>query len=116
MFWLMSLYLFTLGTALIVPLGEVQQEVNQSHFIGIRSDYWIHLLLFMPWAAFYTVVSTRIRYWKWLTMGIFLSMGVEVLQIFVPYRTYNMMDMVGNATGIILGGLLCLSFNNTLRK
>ncbi len=114
--WLMSFYLLAVGTVLIMPLGEVHHEVNQSHVIGIRSDYWIHLILFMPWAPFYTVVSPRMRYGKWLMMGILLSMGIEILQVFVPYRTYNLRDMIGNAMGIILGGLLRLSLISTLRK
>jgi glycopeptide antibiotics resistance protein len=112
----MFLYVVAVVTLLIVPLGEVHQEVNQSHVIGIRGDYWIHLLLFIPWAAFYTVVSNRMTFGKWVALGILMSAGMEVMQGFVPYRTFNVMDMIGNVLGIVLGGLLRLSLISTRRK
>jgi VanZ family protein len=44
-----------------------------------------------------------------MTGGLFLAAFCELIQLWLPYRGYNINDLIGNMTGVLLGALV-LSF------
>lgn len=45
-----------------------------------------------------------------LVVGLALAASVEMIHYLLPNRTFNPMDALFNATGLLLGALLCIGF------
>ena len=106
----------------VVPLGnELNQDLTTKRFI-FRLDYIVHSLTFFVFAWIWVFGKIKDVCWFYsyevLKFGgiVFVSaMGIELLQIFVPYRTFNPMDMMANLFGVILT-LLCIFISHRLHR
>lgn len=106
---------YTLAILLLVTLpinGEDQLlgHLNDNYVLRIRLDYLFHALLFMPWVflgAYGWELNSRSRLFFWLSLIGALSFAVlcEYVQLWLPYRTFNINDLVSNCLGVILGYL-----------
>lgn len=71
-----------------------------------------HTAAFFGFAALLSLATLR-AFWRWQA-PVLLAYGmlIEVLQAFIPWRSFSLADFVADATGILLFWLLC----NTLLK
>jgi glycopeptide antibiotics resistance protein len=95
-FWI---YLSTIVAIVIIPLNT--GEINNITILRFRGDYIVHALLFLPWAFFLPVFHTN--KWLWLFFGLLFAAGSEGLQYFLPYRAWNVNDLLANSLGVCLG-------------
>jgi VanZ family protein len=116
--------IYTVGILLLVILpingkDQVFGHLNDTYIINIRLDYISHFLLFIPWvtivyltfgkeSAFlnfdtYTLISL-------LTFAAF----AEFIQYYLPYRTFNINDLLANVFGVLLGTLLAKPLSQCL--
>ncbi|MHC1776967.1 MAG: VanZ family protein [Lentimicrobium sp.] len=100
LFWLYIGAIFLLVTLPINSAGEL----NNVTILRFRGDYFFHALLFMPWAFFQPAMCFRT--WQWLAMGLLFACGSEGVQYLLPYRAYNVNDLVSNGLGVVLGSLV----------
>ena len=60
------------------------------------------------------------RLWVVLTVGIFFAAAMEGVQYILPYRAWNVNDLLANGVGILMGGMLMgiinVVFRNRARK
>lgn len=135
-FWL---YISLAVILILVPLGT--EPLNNINILQLRGDYFLHILLFMPWAFFHNAAAKSLRlricYWplalsfwsaakptaksqkptaksqqpSWLLLGLFFAAGTEGLQHFLPWRAFNVNDLLANGLGILVGFALVLRFN-----
>ena len=105
----------------VVPLGNKLNQDLTSRFV-FRLDYVVHSLTFLIFAWIWVLGKIKNVSWfesyEVLKFGgiVFVSaMGIELLQIFVPYRTFNPMDMMANLFGAILT-LLCIFVSRRLHR
>ena len=99
---------FYLGVVLVLialPIRTASQ-LNHITIIHLRGDYFIHLFLFMPWSFFQQ--QFKIKALPWLLLGFAFAAGTEGLQYFVPYRTWNVNDLLANCIGITIGFIICV--------
>jgi glycopeptide antibiotics resistance protein len=93
--------------------------LNQSHVLSFRTDYLLHTVLFLPWivlARFYVYRSPERLMYRiilWITFGLILAIGSEAIQYWLPYRSFNIIDLYFNLLGIALGGLIFLWGRNS---
>ena len=117
LFWGWMIIVFFLN---VVPLGnELNQDLTTIRFI-FRLDYVVHSLTFLFFAWIWVFGKIKNVCWfesyEVLKFGgiVFVSaMVIELLQIFVPYRTFNPMDMIANLFGAILT-MLCVFISHRL--
>jgi VanZ family protein len=94
-------------TASIHPVARL----NKIKILAIRLDYLLHFLLFIPW-----MILAR---WRWARgereksvfllaagAGLFLAGFSEVIQIFVPYRSFSLHDFAANGIGLLIGAVI----------
>lgn len=126
-------YLLTILALIALPLNT-SSELNNITILQLRGDYFLHILLFMPWAFFHNAAAKSLRlricYWplalsfwsaakptaksqqpSWLLLGLFFAAGTEGLQYFLPWRAFNVNDLLANGLGILVGFALVLRFN-----
>ena len=120
--WLFWGWLIVVLVLNVVPLGnEINRDLTAKRFI-FRLDYVVHSLTFLAFAWVWVFGKVKNVCWyesyEVLKFGgiVFVSaVGVELLQIFIPYRTFNPLDMMANLIGAILT-MLCIFISHRLHR
>jgi len=91
----------------ILPINGIDKLENVV-VLSFRGDYWIHAIQFIP----FLVVSRflKINFATSFFWGLFCVASFEGIQWFLPYRSFNISDLVANFTGLVAGGVL-IPFN-----
>ena len=108
-------------------LSPIQPE-SFSTFFQLRPDTpdpivldtFLNVLLFIPFGYLLTLLlSSRVRkhtiVWAVLC-GLFLSLSIELLQLFLADRFSTILDLTTNTTGTLIGALVYLTFQDKLLK
>ncbi len=100
-------YIIALFALAVLPInGRDSSVINQTYVLSeVRLDYFLHSFLLAPW------MPLRMLYGKtnprkalfWLILGLPLACLTEVVQYFLPYRTYNIIDLMANILGLLIG-------------
>jgi len=113
---LLYTYITLILILVILPLNSTGYIIHDTYVVEIRLDYLLHSLLFIPWvflfkkAANTNIILTIILGW---VFGCF----AEGLQYFLPYRAFNINDLLANLIGVVIGLIFVVPYvNNVLRK
>jgi len=120
--WLFWGWLILVLILNVVPLGnELNHGLTTKRFV-FRLDYVVHSLTFLFFAWIWVLGKINKVCWfesyevlKFGGIVFVAAVGFELLQIFVPYRTFNPMDMMANLFGAILT-LLCVFISHRLHR
>lgn len=104
LFWLYTGAIFLL---VVLPLNSVR-DLNNITILQLRGDYFFHIVVFLPWAFFRPVFGYT--GWSWGLLGLLFAAGSEGIQYLLPYRAYNVNDLLANMLGVLVGLLLALLF------
>ena len=111
------LYSYSLLLVLLslLPINGEGSAMNNTYVVSVRLDYLIHFAIFIPW-VFLAQMANSLSFRKvplkalsWIVVGLFFATATEGIQYFVPYRSYNVNDLVSNFIGVMLGAVLFLS-------
>jgi len=109
--WLIIVVVFN-----VIPLGkETNRSLSGNKIYQFRLDYVVHSLTFLVFAWIWVLGKIKNVCWfegnevlKFGGIVFVFAMGLELLQIFIPYRTFNPMDMIANIVGALLAMLFIL--------
>ncbi|MDP3462568.1 MAG: VanZ family protein [Bacteroidales bacterium] len=79
-------------------------ELNNITILQLRGDYFFHILMFLPWAFFSGVFKMKKIYW--VLIGLLFATLAECVQYFLPYRAFNINDLMANLLGVGTSWLL----------
>jgi len=121
--WLFWGWLIVVLILNVVPLGnETNRGLSGNKIFKFRLDYVVHSLTFLVFAWIWVLGKIKDVCWfesyevlKFGGIIFILAVGIELLQIFVPYRTFNPMDMMANLFGAILA-MICIFVSHRLRR
>ena len=107
----------------VVPLGnETNRGLSGNKIFQFRMDYVVHSLTFLVFAWIWVLGKIKDVCWfesyevlKFGGIVFVAAMGIGLLQIFVPYRTFNPMDMMANIFGAILA-MICIFVSHRLHR
>jgi VanZ family protein len=110
-FW--SGCLAVLTTAFIPIAGNLNKIRLGRGFFEIRLDHLLHLTVYFLICMYYLagqwkglkLFNTK-ALCKFIVVMVLLATISEVVQLWVPARTFNVMDWVANMAGILLGVLI----------
>jgi VanZ family protein len=98
-----SRILLIISVALISFLAIIETNQSSSSLIN---DKLLHFLCFV----FLTIVAKLTKYvnQNFLLYGIVLTYGIliEIVQMYLPYRSFESLDILADFTGILFGGFL----------
>ncbi|MFC2111170.1 VanZ family protein [Bacteroidota bacterium] len=121
LFWLWVIVIIIL-TAIPIP-WLADAKIKTASGFEFRLDYFAHTGLFFILFAFYyfwklhlTLKVNNIHFLIFVIASLIFSYLDEFVQVFIPSRTYNIVDFYYNGFGIILGLILYLVFNNFLQN
>ncbi len=103
--WMLRGYLAVLTAGCVYPFGP-GLDLSNIMVLELRLDYLVHGCLFIP----------LVMLWRWAYPGhtwrliiggcLVLAAGLEGIQFFLSYRSWDINDMIGNACGVFLGAAL----------
>jgi glycopeptide antibiotics resistance protein len=97
------IYFFAIILLITLPLNK-SGSLNDITVVHLRGDYFFHILTFFPWAFFGLVMKKNM--WMWMILGLLFAFGTELLQLILPWRRFNINDLIANGAGILLGTLI----------
>lgn len=109
--WLRWLYFVLLVVLMWAPVGVLGIPLNNFVF-GIRMDHLLHASLFVPISFFlmdfrFLERGGRIKANKRvLLFGISVALVMETVQLLLPYRGFDINDLVANILGVALGWII----------
>ena len=107
--WLLIVYVSTI-MALAAATINTKTSLNKTYVLSLRLDYLLHALQFIPW-----MVLIRWRWKEKRSVGFFmLALGAglalagisEGAQYMLPYRSFNVFDLLSNCVGLVIGGMI----------
>ena len=103
-FFLFVLYILAVFLFNILPLGFVE-KIQEPLWGEFRLDYLAIALVFLPWIFFHLCFPT-IKKRRWFVVGLMMALLIEGIQYYLPYRGFNMYDIIFNVVGLLMGYLL----------
>ncbi len=103
LFWGFVLALVLLA---VLPLNSRSSlTLNHTFFIHIRLDHLFHGMMFLPWVLI-ALKFKKMSIPSALVSGLLMAMMIEGIQYFLPYRAYNINDMLSNLIGVTAGSFV----------
>ena len=93
----------------VIPLGNSDVLTN-TFIISFRADHLLHVAIFIPWAFFCIRLKKNLP--SWFVWGMLYAVVSECVQYFVPYRSFNISDMLANVIGVSAGFCIFLPLKN----
>jgi glycopeptide antibiotics resistance protein len=117
-FWVYTVLILLLVALPINGEGQLLGNLNDNYVLEIRLDYLSHALLFIPWVlmggyAWEIYQKNRIRIGLSYLLALTFAAFCEYLQLLLPYRTFNINDLVSNGLGVTLGFLLLWAWSRS---
>lgn len=108
--WQRWLYLFMLLFLMWAPLNGLGVPLNNFVF-GIRLDHLLHASVYIPCSFFIMDFAFLKRgkgegMGKALLLALLIAFTTETVQYYLPYRGFDINDMVANFLGVSLGWLV----------
>lgn len=101
---MMPWYFMLLVIVMWAPLNGLGVPLD-NFVLGIRLDHLLHASVFVP-CTWFLATRPQCRYgWIWL-LGVLVGVVTESGQYLLPYRGFDINDMVANALGVSLGWFL----------
>jgi glycopeptide antibiotics resistance protein len=113
----LGVYILTIILLVSLPLNT-SSHLNNITILQLRGDYFFHIVLFLPWMFFGSTFTRQSKLKSstllssqspsvppslfWFLLGLLFASGTEGLQFFLPWRAFNINDLLGNMLGILL--------------
>ena len=119
LFWL---YIFTLLVMSAYPVSILDETVGIG-MLKFKLDKWVHFGAYFGLAFFYIIwqlnalITRQLRFiLSTLTISIFISFSTEIVQLFIPSRSFSFEDFTANVVGILIAFSLFIVFRGKLKK
>ena len=98
----------------VVPFSTPGTPFNDIHVLSLRLDYLLHALVFIPLVPLWRFSWPAHPIWLVVVLGLCLAAAAEGIHYFLPYRSYNINDLLGNIIGVVLGTVAMVLLVNRL--
>ena len=118
-YWLIILLLIN-----VIPLGNnLNTVIHKPSVFKFRLDYLIHCCSFLIFIPLYFIevkrggpIFSKKPVLKYILIVGSSAILFESIQYFLPYRTFNPMDLISNLNGAIIGTIIISFFFPSLKN
>lgn len=104
--------LFLLHVLPFGGMGPTRDDLGSLGLDGLRTDYLIHIAMFLLWGFVAAGPALRRRqpqfHWAVFGLGLTVAAAAEGAQYWLPYRSFNWLDLGLNLTGVVAGYILLI--------
>jgi glycopeptide antibiotics resistance protein len=86
------------------PLNGVGIPLD-NYILGLRADHLLHASVYIPCTLFLVDLFPQRRWLAWL-LGCCIGLTTEFGQYLLPFRSFDINDLVSNFLGVSLGWLI----------
>lgn len=97
-------YFAALAFLMWAPLNGVGIPLD-NYILGLRADHLLHASVYLPIALFLMDLTPRRRWWLLWIASIAIGLATEWGQYLLPFRKFDINDMVANMIGVTLSWL-----------
>lgn len=108
-------YFVALAILMWAPLNGVGIPLN-NYVLGLRLDHFLHASVFIPCSLFVMDLFRGRRGWITWLCAVGVGVLTESVQYLLPYRGFDINDMVANFCGISLGWMAILIMKRKTSK
>jgi len=115
LFYLYTVFLILLS---VLPINSISGiSINHTFVVSIRLDYFLHCLVYLPLVVFTWMdreIDTNRTPFKalgWIMVLLLFAAVTEWIQYFLPYRAFNINDMIANTVGVLIGIIFITMIN-----
>ena len=101
---ILIIYLTLLLLATVLPLNSAGEALNENHVLTLRWDYLLHALVYAPLPVL--LARQLKKLWPAVLIALSLAAGFELLHALLPYRGFNINDLVANGAGVGIGYII----------
>lgn len=105
---LTPIYFILLLLLMWAPVGRLGIPLN-NFILGLRADHLLHASVYLP-CSFFLMDVFRRKKWKIWLVSILIGLLTECVQYWLPYRGFDVNDLVANFLGASLGFLILRRF------
>ncbi len=109
-------YLLILLLGTVIPLNPLSSTLNDNYTLHIRWDYLLHALVYMPLPVLLGLYLKKGSWIQIVLMTLPVTVLLEVLQMVIPYRFFNINDLMANCVGAIIGFMLIPVFRKLFSR
>lgn len=106
-------YFIALAILMWAPLNGLGVPLN-NYILGLRADHLLHASVYIPCTLFLMDLIRR-RGFVWLA-AVGIGLLTEGVQYLLPFRGYDVNDLIANAIGVTLGWLVILAVKRRNRR
>ena len=110
------IYIILVFTVSVIPIGGIGTSISNNDILSLRIDYLLHALVFLPFVALWKCSFPDHSLWLIIPLGLVFAAVMEIIQYWIPYRSYNINDLIGNVLGIVIGILIYPLFKPFFKK
>ena len=103
-------YLAAVVLMYVLPVNT-KGELNTHHVAGLRLDYVLHALLFLPLPVL--LIDPKAKPGNFLLLfaaALCVAAAAEYIHALIPYRSFNPNDLIANVCGALIGGMPVLIY------
>ncbi|MBO4744689.1 MAG: VanZ family protein [Bacteroidales bacterium] len=120
-FILLAIYLILIFYVLTKPISKSFVMIIEYWPFKIPIDKCIHFCLFTPMPFFLWICTFKqkkewIRYVTTASASILIAFSTEILQFFLPRRSFEWLDIVADVSGITFGFILTVIIYHIWKK
>ena len=101
-------YFILLAVLMWAPLNGLGIPLN-NYVFGLRLDHLLHALVYLP-CPFFLMDLLQRKKGLVLAIAILIGLFTEFVQYLLPFRGYDVNDLIANAGGSLVGWLAILPF------
>lgn len=117
--YLFQQYLIFLVLLSVLPVNNSGAAINHVYLTQIRLDYILHCLVYIPLALLLKLSFGQLKRLTFLSRIILLilfAVITEGVQYMLPYRSFNINDLIANCMGVIAGLLPLWLYNMRMKS
>jgi VanZ family protein len=120
---LFNLYILFLVLLSVLPINSASSSsLNHIFVVSIRLDYLLHCLVYIPLVVFtwaekeIDVFKAPFKAFIWIVILLVFGAITEWVQYFLPYRAFNINDLLANSLGVVIGFVIITIFRQFFYK
>jgi len=107
LFWIYTVFIPLLA---VLPINGPNSRLNNTYIVSIRLDYILHVGIFILWLILYKLAyNSKIAAYskneilRLVVLIVLFALLSEVVQSLIPYRSFNINDLIANLVGAFIG-------------
>ena len=112
---ILIIYLIVVIAGATLPINGTSSTLNNNYILSIRWDYIVHVMVYMPLFPLLNKtlnLKTKSLDFKAIIVAVLLATTLEAIQYIIPWRAFNVNDLISNILGVGIGVLLWTVIKN----